>query len=478
MANTDDNICGICCETFNKSTRARIDCASCHYPACRTCVRTYLLGTKDDPHCLKCRNRWEQDMLIKATLKSFVNDEYKEHRKNALFDHEKSRLPDTMPAVENFKICEKLEQKSNVMQKEVRELQAKVYKLKIKQGAISTELYRRNNGKIEKEKRKFMKSCPAAGCRGFLSTQWKCGLCNTLACSKCFCIKAIDGDGNVLEHLCNENDIKSAEMIKKETRSCPSCAANIFKITGCDQMWCTQCHTAFSWQTGLKISGVVHNPHFYAWQNAGAGAPANAPGAVMCGGLPQLYHFRSTVLWALDAPSSYRNGVDHDSPNNVLARCAVHLHRACSHFALVELDRVRRVCNGAQDNEQLRVKYILKQIDEEEMKREIMRRDKKRGKAQAMLQIYELVNTVFTESIRDIYLTLMDKKSANDRELGDESSTEVIGRNLQRCRALRDYANDELAKISVIYSQCVAYIEEDFMTSSRKYKKSQLAVTI
>ena len=85
-----------------------------------------------------------------------------------------------------------------------------------------------------------------------------------------FAIK--DEEGNFLEHVCNEDDVKSAEMIKKETRNCPKCAVPIFKTEGCDQMWCTECHTAFSWRTGLVVTGVVHNPHFYAWQNSGADA--------------------------------------------------------------------------------------------------------------------------------------------------------------------------------------------------------------
>ena len=485
MATSDDNICNICCEEFNQSIRAQIDCPSCHYPVCRTCVRTYLLGTNDDPHCLKCKHRWERDMLVKATLNSFVNGAYKDHRKNALFEHEKSRLPDTMPAVENFKICEKLEQKTCVLKEEIRQLRIKERVLIDKQGTIYQEIRQRRTGGAGKEKRKFMKSCPAPDCRGFLSTQWKCGLCDTLACSKCFCIKLTDDNGDVLDHNCREDDIKSADMIKKETRSCPSCAANIYKIEGCDQMWCTQCHTPFSWRTGLKVSGVVHNPHFYAWQNAGgAAALANAPGAVMCGGVPQLYQFRTVVLWALGVSSVRfrRNlvGDDEYTEPEVMARNIIHLHRACNHFALVELDRVRRICNGARDNEQLRIKYILKQIDEHDMKREIIRRDKKRNKAQAMLQIYELVNTVFTESLRDISVSLSEKRArfgeGDDDDDDEETAVEIIERNLQRCEALRDYANTELAKISVIYSQCVAFIEKDFMTTSRKYKKSDLIV--
>jgi hypothetical protein len=469
MSDSDDNICNICCHDYNQSSRKQHDCPSCGYSTCRSCIRTYLLNKSDDPHCLNCKNRWELDTLIHATGRTWVNKDYRNHKKNVLFEHEKSRLAATMPAVENYKVCLKLEQDGDKLQDQIRELQRQSHLLKAQQSNLMTELYRRRRGGGPKEKRKFMKACPAEDCRGFLSTQWKCALCSTQVCSKCFAIKSVDEEGAIIEHECKENDLKSAETIRKETRSCPSCAAPVFKTEGCDQMWCTQCHTAFSWRTGLKVNGVVHNPHFYAWQNNGGAAPrANVPGAIMCGGLPPLYTFRNTIVQVLQTPYAFRRHTNISlSDDEKLAVCAVDLHRACSHFAHVELDRVRRTCNGALDNEEVRIKYILKELDEEAVKREIIRRDKKRNKALAMLQIYELVNTVFTEGIRDILQCLLNQD-------GDETPVEIIERNLQRCHALRDYANDELGKISVMYSQSVAFIQETFYTTRKKYKASEL----
>ena len=44
-------ICGVCCEKYNKSTHSKITCefAGCGYEACKICIRTYLLGTTNDP---------------------------------------------------------------------------------------------------------------------------------------------------------------------------------------------------------------------------------------------------------------------------------------------------------------------------------------------------------------------------------------------------------------------------------------------
>jgi hypothetical protein len=127
-----------------------------------------------------------------------------------------------------------------------------------------------NSGK----RRKALRTCPADGCRGFLDESWECGMCAVQVCASCRA--PITG-----EHLCNSDDIESAKAIDKETRGCPKCATAIFKIDGCDQMWCTQCHTAFSWRTGA-VENNVHNPHFFEWMRK-TGGDRRAVGEIQCG---------------------------------------------------------------------------------------------------------------------------------------------------------------------------------------------------
>ena len=100
--------------------------------------------------------------------------------------------------------------------------------------------------------------CQYEECKGFISQSYKCGLCEKYTCSKCY-LPETEG------HQCKETDVASAKLIKEETRPCPSCSTRIYKIGGCDQMWCTDCRTAFSWNTGKVVNGVIHNPHYYEY---------------------------------------------------------------------------------------------------------------------------------------------------------------------------------------------------------------------
>jgi len=67
------------------------------------------------------------------------------------------------------------------------------------------------------------------------------------------------------EHESHEDDVSTWQELKKNTRPCPKCNVRIHKISGCDQMWCVQCNTAFSWRRGTIEHGNVHNPHYFDW---------------------------------------------------------------------------------------------------------------------------------------------------------------------------------------------------------------------
>ena len=115
----------------------------------------------------------------------------------------------------------------------------------------------------------------------------------------------------------------------------------------------------------------------------------------------------------------------------------------------------------------------MKEIDEKKFKSQIMSRDKLRQKRHALLQVYELVNTVFVESIRDIAhvsATVEGEMSVRKFGKGKLELLTTCSRNLERCHKVRIYANKELAKISDMYNQKVGLIGPKFGTYKRKIK--------
>ena len=148
----------------------------------------------------------------------------------------------------------------------------------------------------DRQNREFIMKCADEDCRGFLSKAYKCGTCDKWTCPDCLIVIGTDKDAT---HICDANTLESAKAIKAETRGCPKCATRIFKIDGCDQMWCVMegCGTAFSWNTGQIMTGRVHNPHYYEWlRRTGGGTAPREAGDIPCGGLPTAYELMTALL--------------------------------------------------------------------------------------------------------------------------------------------------------------------------------------
>ena len=187
--------CQICCETFNKTTRSRIECGHCDLEVCKKCVRYYLLGTTSGAHCMGCKNAWERDFTQKSLNKSFYNGDYKNRRKELLFEGEKARFPETMPAVENYKNIQTWQKEEKDMQIAIDQMREQLWELEKNKRKINNSIRRAKTGEVIEEKKEasqFIRKCPADGCEGFLSSAWKCGVCNIWACSHCFAAKGFD----------------------------------------------------------------------------------------------------------------------------------------------------------------------------------------------------------------------------------------------------------------------------------------------
>ena len=90
--------CDICCEPFTKQVRKPIRCGNCELIACASCVKQYLLSQKTN-HCMGCKVGWT-DAYCSKVLGGFMHGQYRKYTKELLWDMEKARMPEAMPAVE------------------------------------------------------------------------------------------------------------------------------------------------------------------------------------------------------------------------------------------------------------------------------------------------------------------------------------------------------------------------------------------
>jgi len=219
--------CNICCENF-KSTRPKICCQYCDFEACRACCEKYVLS-EEIPKCMEpsCAKEWSRKFLRESFTNNFLTSVYKEHIETILFDKEKALLPATQPLVE-----EKVRVKN--IKKEMREIDNLINDLYKQKKQLEHRLYNRGNDdynvKEEEKGHRFVRQCPADGCRGFLSTQWKCGLCEKWTCPDCHELKGFNRD---CEHTCDPNSVATAKLLSSDSKPCPKCQCLIFKIEGC-----------------------------------------------------------------------------------------------------------------------------------------------------------------------------------------------------------------------------------------------------
>ena len=225
--------CNICCDDYNFSTRKRIECPYCSFEACSICSRTYILNEKVST-CMNnsCKKEWTRKFIVESFPKCWVNKEWRQMKMGKEVEIEKSLLP-------------------------------------------ATQLLLQGSKKKKDKEEIFHRKCSVENCRGYLSSQWKCGLCSAYTCKNCHLEKK---EG----HVCDKELVATISFLEEDTKPCPKCSTPIHKIDGCDQMWCTMCHTAFSWRRGT-IETRIHNPHYYDWlRNGGGNLPRN-DGDYECG---------------------------------------------------------------------------------------------------------------------------------------------------------------------------------------------------
>ena len=450
--------CSICIEKFNKTVRSPVKCAFCEFVSCRSCCSKYILN-ETTPKCMNCSKEWTRKFLTTQFTKTFMAIDYKKYNEKVLFDREQALLPATQIVVERMIRQEKCDKELDDLEIEYRRKQTE-----IRQKYMLDNVSSRNHG----QRSVFVRACPDENCRGFLSSQWKCGICDKWTCPECHELKGLNRD---VEHTCNADNLATARLLDKDTRPCPTCGTGIFKIEGCDQMWCTQCHTAFSWRTGRK-EDHIHNPHYFEYmRRTGNVAPRN-PNEVQCG--QELDNTFGMIIGRLmrgwDEGMMDRNkmGKVNLRTNIEIERLEVHiceLVRRLVHVRRNDIPQYERAVGDVNGNEGLRINYLRNRITKEEFQRDIQRVEKKNQKNMEILNVMRTIVTAGT----DIMYRFRDALSKPEYKTDLNYQRETFN-IIKEFDAIVEYANECFEDISKTYNSKRLYIDTGFYIKSEPPK--------
>jgi hypothetical protein len=451
-----DQSCLVCCEDFNQSKNCKVSCPWCDFSACRSCCQTYILDqeasvcmnkSKKSDGSYICQKEWSRKFITDSFPKCWVNKQWKGMNQELALQRETALMPATMAVVEQRKEIEQMKHEVEEIEDTMNRLHRRRANLKhqIEAGGSVTTSVNSAPGTGRK--------CPDENCRGYMSSQWKCGLCDKWACSQCHVLKGSIRDA---EHTCDPDTLATAKLLDKDTKPCPKCSTLIHKIEGCDQMWCTQCHTAFSWRRGT-IETRIHNPHYYEWQrnNNGGTVPRNL-GDFECGrdlGDQRATRYISQVL--------HRTNVNNKptysklSPNDLNQVINVHTmvsNRIQKTIHLVNHDGNRFRTDNVVDNLELRVKYLKNDIDAKSFASKVHTAWKAHEKKKDISNVIQLQ----VQGMTDIVYRFADcLKSKTDRDNGQlviiPSDIGDMCSFLGEMEALTDYSNNVLEEHSKTY---------------------------
>ena len=439
--------CEVCC--VDNTRKQTIICQACEYKACKGCTERYLQMTDTDPQCMNCKTIWGLDFLQQSFTKKFINTELKNHRKEILYQRESTQFEASQQFAEQEKqkrkaieLYESLKKQKADMLREMRQLDRTIVDLKnqITTGQIE--------GPANTNKTYVSRKCPIEECRGFMKCEdteqiMTCGLCTKTHCKLCN-----DPIDDIDSHICDKEKKDSLECIMKHSMACPSCGIPIQKSEGCDQMWCVQCHTTFSYSTGKIETGRCHNPLYLEWRRAN-NRTRREQDDYLCGGLPSRYTIRDVVnsIFGFNV-RVYARGQDVTRYTHTTNKVREYFNGRDG-----QIDNVYRIAETLQrllqnkyridtrlNHQHITTKYLLQELDIDDYKKRLYEHEKQFQKNRDIGYCVHLASHGFV----DLFHRLSVCKT-------EEEMKEIITEML----ALKDYYNNELTKISKRYGNLV-----------------------
>ena len=513
-------VCPICCENYNKSNHKKLICPKpdCCFDCCSTCVKTFILDNSSNPTCMNCKTILSDQYIVDNINRTFYMGEFKKKLGDKLFENEQSKMPETMPFVKQRIEIKKIEKQNVLIKKEIDELNALLNKKKAEMYINNSKIWTITNGsnKDNQDKYTFIVPCRNNGCKGFLNKKYRCELCDTHTCSKCLEFIGKKDTELYNNHECKKENIESAEMIRKDTKPCPKCGTRIYKIDGCDQMWCTECKVAFSWKKGTIVTGTIHNPHYYQWIKNDVNNNNRNPLDVICGGLQNFTVLRNAVvnlnkqIALINSKTNtiknrdhklvkeinrlfnhliqntifkgfiYNRYHGHSSSSSNYMNTIPKIHQIFNHIINYEIPDIVTSIQTLQDNRNLRVNFMLDEITRDSFKTTIMKNHIDLNIKQQELLLYQLIRN-FGIDLFNEFVQIFSKiqKTCSDIVYDDHNEGDAYNilfatliDNLKEIENYWEMKNNEITNLCKYFNQEMRKISITYNRSVKVFKNS------
>jgi hypothetical protein len=379
---------------------------------------------------MHCSVAFKMDQIHDSFPKSFWTHDYKKHREQTLFSLEMSQCAATLPHVQMAAEHDVASAELHACRGEIAELTKHLKQKKIQERALLARVQatKVNHRLVVKTTTlEFHVPCNTHQCRGFVTPYTpKCACCNQSTCHRCHqTIVETPTLGHHADtpdptgHVCTADNIATVQELRRNAKQCPECRVYISKVDGCDQMFCVSCHTAFSWNTGLRINGPIHNPHYFEVRArlGNVRDVANPQRNQMCDEFPSIHDLRREV----------NNGQRLEEDVELTLRYAFHISDVVCH----DLRWLAREYSF-NTNLERRVDWMRKKLTDEQFRQYLHRNDKRARFNTELLSLFQM----FTNVVGGLFQNMVVQKTIASYE-------DII--------KLREYTMDNLNSIRARY---------------------------
>jgi hypothetical protein len=258
----------------------------------------------------------------------------------------------------------------------------------------------------------------------------------------------------------NKETVETIKTIQTESKPCPKCGERISKIDGCDQMWCVKCKTTFSWNTGKIRHGHIHNPHYYEYMRNNGGMPREEE-RVQEGEEVRNPNIEKALVWMCKKRRMPGTNVEHiDNLINYM--------EYANHISHVVIKTMNRNVEMKRENKEADYKYILGEIEKEQLGRDLVKLNTSIEKDESLIIIYKEIVELMEKMAEEIV-----KGNRNVEEYNKRVNERTRETNVKLIKTLMKYNSKRMI---VLFSGCGVvgkkkerqYVDQDDMERDLK----------